>query len=322
MIAFLLCMSCGLYLLYNQEGYPQIQLDTEHIDLGFLPLGETTTRHVELRNIGTGRLTIESIKASCSCTAVVANHSVIDPNAKTLLQLTVVGNSRVKSYATIDIASNDRMGPTKQIVLEFRSVKGIWANDGVVSFGRLDRSELESAKVGRIVIEGERTLDSTSLSYEADSCFQRVFKIPSPQELDGKLAFDVLIRDECPCGIITGKVRFKDDAGNFVDVSVGGYSDFRGVLDSIKPGLIHRRDGIFIGEASVFCVPGAEAEVHSTKVLGVESPHISVEHRDGEIVFGLKLQTPIDDDLVFLEIEFTSKHGPFSCLVPMSKADF
>lgn len=57
-LAVLLLGAFAVYTLQKPQGHGELAFDTENVDVGKVPLGQTVTQHFVMRNIGDGPVTI------------------------------------------------------------------------------------------------------------------------------------------------------------------------------------------------------------------------------------------------------------------------
>ena len=57
-LAVLLLGALGVNALQKPQGHGELAFDTENVDAGKVPLGQTVTQHFVMRNIGDGPVTI------------------------------------------------------------------------------------------------------------------------------------------------------------------------------------------------------------------------------------------------------------------------
>lgn len=63
-LAVLLLGVFGVNALQKPQGHGELAFDTENVDVGKVPLGQTVTQHFVMRNIGDGPVTITNKNVS------------------------------------------------------------------------------------------------------------------------------------------------------------------------------------------------------------------------------------------------------------------
>lgn len=109
---FLLVITVGLLLVACKGSLPDIELFQTEVDFGQVPNGEIRSVSVEVRNLGTGALTIESVTTSCGCTTAKVEPTTISPGGSGTLTVTYDSGAHGPSFVgsvvrQVFIASND-----------------------------------------------------------------------------------------------------------------------------------------------------------------------------------------------------------------------
>lgn len=109
---FLLVMTVGLLLVACKGSLPDIELIQTEVDFGQVPNGEIRSVNVEVRNLGTGALTIESVTTSCGCTTAKVEPTTIAPDGRGMLTVTFDSGAHGPSFVgsvvrQVFIVSND-----------------------------------------------------------------------------------------------------------------------------------------------------------------------------------------------------------------------
>ena len=73
----------------NVQFPAKIELETDYLDMGYIPLGEITQKEIRIYNRGKKPLIMGSIDSSCACTTGVMEKSIIAPGESEKLIVTV-----------------------------------------------------------------------------------------------------------------------------------------------------------------------------------------------------------------------------------------
>ncbi|MFP3853739.1 MAG: DUF1573 domain-containing protein [Anaerolineales bacterium] len=93
-------------------GEPDIQLSSDHIDLGTVNNGQVEEFSVDVRNTGTAPLIIEAVTTSCGCTSASVSPETIQPGQTGALHVTYDSGAHGPEFSgeaerQVFIASND-----------------------------------------------------------------------------------------------------------------------------------------------------------------------------------------------------------------------
>jgi hypothetical protein len=114
----------SLLLAGCAAGRPQIELETERLELGDVVNGEIVTREVSVYNRGASPLTVEAISTSCGCTSATLEPMTIPAEGSGVLHIEFDSGAHGPELTgalirQVFIASDDPDSP--EVVLEIEA---------------------------------------------------------------------------------------------------------------------------------------------------------------------------------------------------------
>jgi len=122
---------------------PDIELPTDHVDLGLIESDAVAEKLITVFNHGGRPLTIEKVTTSCHCTEGAMVASVVPPGGVGKMKITV-DPSRVKgdkSTKTLTVVSDDPDEPMVELKVSATIAPSIETDTTVLDFGTLRQGE-------------------------------------------------------------------------------------------------------------------------------------------------------------------------------------
>jgi hypothetical protein len=82
-------------ILLAQSNQPKIEIPEQNFDFGKIKEGIYVSHEFEVKNVGTGDLVIEKVRASCGCTAATPDDNIVKPGESTKIKVTFNTTRRI-----------------------------------------------------------------------------------------------------------------------------------------------------------------------------------------------------------------------------------
>jgi len=119
-----------------RDGEGRITLEPPQLSLGTAIAGQTLDGRFTLRNVGAGRLVIDSIEGDCACLATLRSRPVVPPNGEVSIDFQLnTSDLRGKSRRRIRVYSNDRTRPVATAEIDVSVQRQFDVAPGLLDFG-------------------------------------------------------------------------------------------------------------------------------------------------------------------------------------------
>jgi hypothetical protein len=230
LVSVLLLVNIIVLALLQTFG-PRIEIETEVVNLGVLPLGEIRTRTIPITNLGKSDLVISDVRLSCNCTKATIDKTTLVAGSTASLSVTLKGIiANGDGVAEVVVVSNDPTTPLSLVSFVYRADRTTYAQPSHVAFGRLRIADLPVNKIIRVhgvhshwpeaMTEGERTL-----SARCEDPYVAIEVLSVQSEL---AVYRVTLSQDTPCGEFRSDLHIGSNAesGLVVPISGGVRGDF------------------------------------------------------------------------------------------------
>jgi hypothetical protein len=172
---------------FAQTFSPKITTKENHHDFGTIVEGQIVTYNYEVKNEGSGVLTIDQVHASCGCTAAQPDKKELKPGEKTSIRVEFDSANRMgPQEKTVYVMSNDLANP--ELKLTFNCViveKNVTPKDGKtpklkLSVNKHDFGKVAEGKIAKATIRFKNTGEGVlTISNVKTSCECAVASISS-----------------------------------------------------------------------------------------------------------------------------------------------
>jgi len=142
---------------------PEIAVDRPTFDFGSIREGKKVDHLFTIRNKGDAPLTIESVKASCGCTAVSSTSSVIPPGKKGEIKASFnSANFSGTIHKTIAVHSNDPKIPSYTLTITGNVVSEVQLTPVQLDLGQIKSNETKQMVI-TVANNGTKPLRLTAI---------------------------------------------------------------------------------------------------------------------------------------------------------------
>lgn len=197
---------------------PKIVCPESEFDFGTKDNSEYVEHDYVVRNEGTIDLVIESVRASCGCTAVKPSQDVIPPGGEASIhaKLDLRGRNGMQ-MKTITVNSNDPKTPSLTLQLKGTAVAALRAEPSSLFFGRLEPNASRSRNFNVISGRGPIQIVST----RTDNPALVLTALPAEAGADGTThGFELTLDPALPDGPVNGMVFVKTDLADQPELSI------------------------------------------------------------------------------------------------------
>ena len=220
-LSLLLAFLCLLAPAFAQDAppmAPRIVCDEPVYDFGTAENSGTIEHHYVVRNDGNLTLEIQSVRATCGCTAVSPEKNIVAPGEETKITARFDLRGRTgMQIKTIFVQSNDPQTPTLNLQLRGTATQALRAQPATLFFGRVDPNASRTRTFQLVSERGVITVQSA----ECDNPGIRVELQPLDDGQDGSTRqFNVTLDDSLSGAINTSVNLAVQVAGEIRHVSV------------------------------------------------------------------------------------------------------
>ena len=227
--------------LVMAQGSPKLVIEEKIIDLGEVPQGVVKDVEFELRNEGSGLLTVKSVRPTCGCTVAEYDKEIpVDGTGKVRAKLDTAGFKGAISKSIL-VMTDDPGNPTmtlaiKAVVQPFIDV----LPRSLVRFNALQKEEAEQ-KVVLVGTERSGAFKVTGVESESDALEVSFRALGEDERIEGKsdTQYEVTIRlaEDAPVGPISSVVKVKTSAAEAKEVEIKVFGVLRALLRVTPPEL-------------------------------------------------------------------------------------
>jgi len=227
--------------LVMAQGSPRLVIEEKIFDLGEVPQGVVKDVVFELRNEGTGVLTVKSVRPTCGCTVAEYDKEIpVDGTGKVRAKLDTAGFKGAISKSIL-VMTDDPGNPTvtlaiKAVVQPFIDV----LPRSLVRFNALQKEKAEQ-KVVLVGTERSGAFTVTGVESESDALEVSYRALGEGERIEGKsdTQYEVTIRlaEDAPVGPISSVVKVKTSAAEAKEVEIKVFGVLRALLRVTPPEL-------------------------------------------------------------------------------------
>lgn len=240
---------------------PKLAFDTTTHDAGVLDLGAKPAHTYAFRNVGALPLTIENLRASCGCTAVMSGARTLVPNTAGAITVECEPetNGGPQSH-TVTVYSNDPAEPVRTMTLMDRRDVGLDATPPRLYVGHLQRAQ---SSLNTIHLGGNGVSQVGTIQVSGKS-------IAAGRSDEGGTHLRISAKPDAPLGVFTDRiiVYSRSTQQQMLSIPVSGIID--GTV-TISPAQMHF--GTVTPRARTARVVGIEA--HGQQPLHISAVHLT-----------------------------------------------